>query len=216
MPLDDKTIRKVSKKYTSNMTRQWSKPSSQLLQAVEDILMTNKSKCLEMVPSKKINSQNIAMTNFINDFMADFSRTKLPKATKLDDFDYDYQLKRQSALLNRESNEKKIVRNLKRTLIEEEDKLNQTTKFLKSYEKLNEEEDKKLRQVMDEFEIEHSNEGTTFDDTKLVGLDLDTIQSDSELQELMRNFDSQLEKLDNQSELYHDIVGRLDKVLENL
>lgn len=178
--------------------------------------MTNKSKCLEMVPSKKINSQNIAMTNFINDFMADFSRTKLPKATKLDDFDYDYQLKRQSALLNRESNEKKIVRNLKRTLIEEEDKLNQTTKFLKSYEKLNEEEDKKLRQVMDEFEIEHSNEGTTFDDTKLVGLDLDTIQSDSELQELMRNFDSQLEKLDNQSELYHDIVGRLDKVLENL
>ena len=148
--------------------------------------------------------------------MADFSRTKLPKATKLDDFDYDYQLKRQSALLNRESNEKKIVRNLKRTLIEEEDKLNQTTKFLKSYEKLNEEEDKKLRQVMDEFEIEHSNEGTMFDDIKLVGLDLDTIQSDSELQELMRNFDSQLEKLDNQSELYHDIVGRLDKVLENL
>lgn len=201
MPLDNSTVQKISKKYSSSTTRHWVKPSTEVLNSIEEILLRNKVKALESIPSKRLNKDNMALTGLIADIMTDLNRSKLPKTVDVRDFDHDYQLKRQRALLNLHSNELKIVERLEDTLVGEEDKLKEISKFLNSYEKLTKEEQTKLGDVIGQVEVQEEN---------ITGLDE---MDDDELNPLLKDLDSELERISQSSLQLQRLAAQLDRFL---
>jgi hypothetical protein len=214
MPLDDHTIHLISKKYSSKRARHFAPIPQEVLDGIEGILIRNKARAMESVSINKLNEYNIAMTDSINDFMVELSRTKVPKSVDVKDFDYDYQLTRQRALLNLLSNEMKIVERLEESLVEERDQLKGLKKFVTSYQKNVKKEKQKLSKLMGSSTIE----GLTrkqLDDERPKGITMEDLD-DEELNTMLNDLDSELTRLDKGSSALQSLSTRVDKILENL
>lgn len=214
--MDATTIRKVSKKYSKSTTRHWARPPAEILSAIEGILIRNKAKALEAVPTRKLNTTNTALTQLMDDIMLDLQRMPLPTTMKLEDFDYDYLLKRKRALVNLHSNELTIVEKLEDTLLREQIKLKDLTKFLDQYEKRTLSEKKKLDDLIgDDSEISFKiKDQTGLTNSEKHGLVNDA--DDEVLVSLLQDLDNELERLDKGSSHLQLLSSKLDEMLDTV
>lgn len=138
--MDKHSLTRITKKYNKSHVRSWEHLPVEVLEAVESILKDSKQLVLQEV--KNVDKAELELSEFIDQFMCkleDEDGLKVPKAQSNQEFDHDFQLKKQSFLNNLLSNELKLIENLKESELIQNNELESLENHIKNFENLNSE-----------------------------------------------------------------------------
>lgn len=209
--MDDNKLIKISKKYTDRSIKTWERPPHHIVSSINKILKLNKNKTLQISSRKTADliQQDIDLDEFIKLFTRQLKQLKLPGNLNEFDYDYDYQLKRQQFLTNLYSNELTQIKALKENLRQESEKNKDITRFVKNYERLYKEELDKLGDDQEQQEL------VTKSNHQFLNLQHSDATSDKELEEILKQLDQQLDKIDESTSRFQQLSNEIENLITN-